>query len=74
MLFTGSVRTARDERFSLKTGEETTLVVDPVTKADEGRFTCRIMVTDEINLSHQVHVVDAFGVKPVILLSTKYAH
>ena len=29
------------------------------------RFTCRIMVKDEVILSHEVNVVDAFTVQPV---------
>ena len=85
MLFTGRVRIEREERFSLKQGEETTLVVEPVRKEDAGRypdfstnikmigkiivfkirFTCRIMVKDEVILSHEVNVVDAFTVQPV---------
>lgn len=67
MLFTGAVRTTRDPRFSLAgpAGDGTTLVVDPVTRSDQGRFTCRIMVKDEVNLSHEVTVVEAFAVNPV---------
>ena len=38
MLFTGRVRIEREERFSLKQGEETTLVVEPVRKEDAGRY------------------------------------
>ncbi len=67
VLFTGGVAVSRNHRFSLGVDEDvgSTLIVDPVEKEDQGRFTCKIMVEEEINLSHVVHVVDAFAVKPV---------
>ena len=65
MLFTGNVKLARTDRFSLKEGDESTLVIDGVTAEDAGVFVCRIMVRDEVNLAHVLNVVEAFNVLPV---------
>ena len=65
MLFTDNVKLARTDRFSLKEGDESTLVIDGVTAEDAGVFVCRIMVRDEVNLAHVLNVVEAFNVLPV---------
>lgn len=65
VLFTGAVRTTRDPRYSLKSGDESTLVIDPVSEADNGKFACRIMLEEELQLVHEIVVSAAFVVRPV---------
>lgn len=65
-IFAGDVKITRSDRFSLrKSGDEATLIIENVELEDEGSFTCRIMLKDEINLTHQVNVIQAFNVRPV---------
>ena len=65
ILFTGRVKITSNPRYELKEGDETTLVIKDVTKQDEGTFTCRVMVKDEVTLAHEVKVTEPFTVKPV---------
>lgn len=65
MLFTGKVRTTKDLRYSLKPDDPSTLIISRIVLEDAGKFTCRIMLEQEINLTHDVNVIEAFSVLPV---------
>ena len=65
VLFTGNIRITKEARFELKPGEETTLLISPIQPDDGGQYVCRIMLKEEINLTHHVNVINSFDVQPV---------
>ncbi|TRY70161.1 hypothetical protein TCAL_01222 [Tigriopus californicus] len=62
-LFTGGIQSTDNPRLHLPM--ETTLQIENAQPEDAGDYTCRIMLRDEIRVTHTLQVMEHFTVSPI---------